>query len=186
MPEFGGIALWLWIVLVLALIAAVVGAFFGVRYAAFRVVRRYVVRMVGAKEQVLASRRTLEAVMRHLADESDEALIAFSTDPHNVDRRAFAEVNVRMGIVRDELDTKRIPARIVPVAEALADAAHVIAEESGRIHDEMSAELVLEAVGSMDLARVSRQFDKAASLLADACAEYEVEDAAVYGGGMYI
>jgi hypothetical protein len=149
-------------------------------------IRRYVVGLVGRREHVRASRRTLEAVVRHLADESDEALAEFADNPASVDRRSLVEVHDRMQVLTDELDTRPMPARIVRVAEELADAAFVIAEESGRIRDDMSAEEVLGALSEVDLERVARQADEADVWTAEVCSEYEIEDAAVYGGGLYI
>lgn len=185
-PEATSEALWMWVAIVVALAGVTVGGFFGWRFAVGRVMRRFLVGLVGSRERVLASRRTLEAVIRHLADEPDEALVAFAIDSHNEDRRALSEIASRMRVVRDDLDVRRLPARLHDVAAELADTAYLLAEEAGRITNEMSVQEVLERVGDIDLRLVSAQYDIAEIALEAVCEEYGVEEAAVYGGGLYI
>ena len=186
MPDLSGVPIWIWVVLgalvVLALLAAVVWVTFGRR----AVLRRYLVFLVGRRESVRASLRTLEAIVRHLVDESDESLAEFATDTASADRRALMEVGDRMRMILDELDTRSLPSRLIRPAEELADAAYVIAQESGRIKDNMAPDQVLEALGEVNLTSVAAQMREADEWLDDACQEYGVEDAAVYGGGLYI
>lgn len=186
MPDLSGVPIWIWVVagsiVGLALVAVVVWLTFGQR----AVVRRYLVVLVGRRESIRASLRTLEAIMRHLVDESDESLAEFATDHTSADRRALMEVGDRMRMILDELDTRSLPSRLIRPAEELADAAYVIAQEAGRVTDDMAPDRVLEALGEVDLARVTAQMREADEWLDDACQEYGVEDAAVYGGGLYI
>lgn len=181
-----GVPLWVWIVIgvvVLLCVAAVVLWFVVGRKMSGR---RYLIAMIGRRESVRASRRTLEAVMRHLADESDEALAGFAVDPGSEDRRSLVEIRDQMRVLADELDTRPMPSRLVRVAEELADAAFVVSEEAGRVRDEMEAAEVLSALSQIDLGRVAAQVVEADHWIDEACAEYGVEDTAVYGGGLYI
>lgn len=177
---------WVWALVGVGVVALVVGGVFAFRAGRSLLIRRRVVMLIGRRENIEASRRTLEAVMRHLADESDEDLVEFAADPDAVDRRALFELEQRMRVLRDELDLLPLPDRVVPVAQELADAAHVIAEESGRISDDMAPDDVLTALGAIDLARVTTQVDAARASLHALADEFGVEDAAVYGGGLYI
>ncbi len=186
MPQYAGMPVWVWIVIAIASAIVIGGAIVALTVGRRALTRRYLVALIGRRENVRASRRTLEAVMRHLVDESDEALGAFAEDPASVDRRALIEVRDGMRVVVDELDTRPMPGRLIRVAEELADAAFVIAEESGRVRDNLVADEVLEALAKIDLSRVAKQVDEANVWIDEACAEYEIEDTAVYGGGLYI
>lgn len=179
-------AIWIWVVLVGVAAGVTAGIIFGLRYAFRRTMRHFLVGLISSREQILASRRTLEAVMRHLADEPDEALLAFAADSRNEDRRVLREISSNMRLLRDDLDTRRLPRRLHPVATALADVAHLLAQEADKITKEMSAEEVLEQVGEIDLRLVSSHYDMAAGALEAVCEEYEIEEAVVYGGGLYI
>jgi len=184
--DLAAVPVWVWILLGTLLAVGVAGLVFWFAYGRQALARRYLVGLIGRRESVCASRRTLEAIMRHLADESDEALAAFADDPTSEDRRSLAEVRAQMAVLADELDTRPMPSRIVRVAEELADAAFVIAEEAGRVRDEMDAAEVLAALAQVDLSRVAQQADEADHYIDEASGEYGVEDTAVYGGGLYI
>lgn len=186
MPELGMIPVWALVVAGSALLVVVGTALFWFIVGRKMVVRRYLVKLIARRESVRASRRTLEAVVRHLVDEPDEALVEFAYEAHSPDRRTLAEIAAQMKLILDELDTRPLPSRLVRVAEELSDAAFVLAEEASRITDEMSPEDVLAALSEMDLTRVIAQIQEADRWVDDACEEYDVEDAAVYGGGLYI
>lgn len=178
---------WGWLIAgIVGVMLLSVAVFFGFRWTWHGASRRYLVRLIGRSENVIASRRTLEAVMRHLADEPAESLMKFAEDPESVDRKALLELTQGMAIVADELWTMPLPKRLWPVGEALGDAAATIGEESGRIHDLMDSEEVLAALGEVDLGKVAEEHDRAQELVREACTYYDVEDAAVYGGGLYI
>jgi hypothetical protein len=185
-PLVGGLALWVWILIAFVLVAIGVGGYFGWRLGSVRVIRRYLTGLVGSRERIFAARRTLEDVLRHLAGLSDEELERFATDARSEDRRALVELAYGMRLTRDELDVRRMPSRLHTVASELADAAHLIAEQAGRVTDDLPAPAVFDAVGEIDLVGVSFQYDHASAVLDELCEEYGVEDAAVYGGGLYI
>lgn len=186
MPEIAGVAAWVWAVVFVAIVAIGIGGFFAWRIVSRVLTRRYVVRLVGMREGVVASQRTLEAVMRHLVDESDEALMAFAADRTSEDRRALVEVATRSTMLRDELDSIPVPVALLDATEELADLACVIAEEAGRVCDNQTSDEVLGALADVDLARVKKQFRAALAALEAVSREYDVEEAAVYGGGLYI
>jgi ABC-type multidrug transport system fused ATPase/permease subunit len=164
-PLVGGLALWVWILIAFVLVAIGVGGYFGWRLGSVRVIRRYLTGLVGSRERIFAARRT---------------------DARSEDRRALVELAYGMRLTRDELDVRRMPSRLHTVASELADAAHLIAEQAGRVTDDLPAPAVFDAVGEIDLVGVSFQYDHASAVLDELCEEYGVEDAAVYGGGLYI
>ncbi len=79
-----------------------------------------------------------------------------------------------------------LPSRLVPIAEALADAADILAEEAGRAGEGSIGDESLEAISSADIARVGRAFDHADDMLGPFVEEYGVEEQDVYGKGLYI
>lgn len=151
-----------------------------------RVTRSALVSLVSRREAVDAARKTLEDVMRHLVDTDDDALEDFIADPDHEDRRALTEVASRMRILVEELDTKPLASSLVPVAEGLADAAFVIMEEAGRVGESTDAIEVLDSISDVDLSRVNSVFQKADERVKAACERYHLDEAAVYGGGLYI
>lgn len=186
MPDLASVPLWAWIVIGVVVLLVVAGLVSWFVFGRKALVRRYLIGIVGKRESIRASRRTLETVVGNLADESDEALGLFATDPASEYRRSLIEVRDQMRVLADELDTRSMPSRLVRVAEELADAAYVLAEEAGRVRDEMEPGEVLSALSEVDLARVAAQAIEADHWIDEACVEYGVEDAAVYGGGLYI
>lgn len=186
MPDFSGVPTWAWAVIAVSLVVAAVGGYFLFRFIRHMVQRRLIEGMVPKMQSVEAARRSLETVMSHLAADTDEALLEFAGSSGSVDRVALLEVEQRMRLLRDELDHTPLPEDVIPIAVALADAAHVIAEEAGRVHDGMSPDEALAALGEIDLGRVADQAVSASLVLKTACEEYRIEDAAVYGGGLYI
>lgn len=178
---------WGWLIAgIMGVVLLGVVVFFGFRWTWHGASRRYLVQLIGRSENIIASRRTLEAVMGNLAEESAESLMEFAEDPESVDRKALLELTQGMAIVADELWTMPLPKRLWPVGEALGDAAATIGEESGRIHDLMESDEVLAALGEVNLSKVAEEHDRAQELVHEVCAYYDVEDAAVYGGGLYI
>ncbi len=180
--------IWIWIALAVGVLCVAVGGFFGVRALWLRSVRRTLVSLVGRREGILASRRTLDAVIVHLAEGDDATLEEFALHPESEDRRALTEVAASMEIATEELDTRALPGSLVPVAEGLADAAFVVYEEAARVGESTESEEVFEALAAIDLARVLAVFDAADGRLRTACERYHLdeEEIAVYGGGLYI
>ncbi len=178
---------WAWIaVVVVAVLLLGVAGYCGARAAYRRISRRYLVQVIGRREGVLASRRTLEAVIRHLADEDERKLAYFAAHPEDVDRKALLEIARRMEIATEELDTMPLPRSLWPAASALADAAYVMAEEAGRVGESDDPEEVLTALAVIDISRASSAYDAAQARVQEAAERFELDEAAVYGGGLYI
>lgn len=163
-----------------------IGGYFGWKWAWLRVSRRYVVTLIGRRESVRAALRSLDEVVRHLAGASDETLEEFATAEHSLDRKAFLEVAQRAAVLADELYTMPLPKGLWPTGEALGDAATTISEEAGRVEEDMSPGDALAALGKVDLARVLGDMEAAEMIVNQACEHYDVEEASVYGGGLYI
>jgi hypothetical protein len=149
--------------------------------------RRYLLRLISRREAVYAVRQALEDAVVRLAEGSDEQLELFAEDTDSQERKMLLEVRVRAQILRDELDSMSLPKRLVPAAEALADAAYIVAAEAGKIRDTDRGTVVLAELGTIDLGTVAEVFERAASAVSLTCQVCEVdEDAAVYGGGLYL
>ena len=181
MPLWGAIALGTGAVLLIGALAVM--AFLGWK----ALERRYLLRLISRREAVYAVRQALEDAVVRLAEGSDEQLELFADDPDSQERKMLLEVRVRAQILRDELDTMSLPRRLVPAAEALADAAYIVAKEAGKIRDADRGTLVLGELGTIDLGTVAEVFERAASAVSLTCQVCDVdEDAAVYGGGLYL
>jgi len=181
------VPLWVWILIGVSgvvLVAAL--GWLGGTWLWHRLSRRYLVQLIGRRENLMASQRTLEAVIRHLVDEPEESLIAFAEDLEEVDRKALVEVARRMEILSEELWTMPLPRRLWPLGEALGDAAATLEEEASRVGEGMGADDVLTGLAEIDVARVGVAFLRAERLMEEAREYYDVEDTAVYGGGLYI
>jgi hypothetical protein len=175
-----------WIVAGMLAALVVVGAYFGIRFAYRRLSRRYLVQVVGRREGVLASRRTLEAVVRHLADEDDEKLEHFASHPEDEDRKALDEVARRMEIATEELDTMPLPRSLWPAAMALADAAYIIGQEAGRVGGTADPEEAFSSLAEVDITRAAGAFEAADAMVKEVSERFDLDEAAVYGGGLYI
>lgn len=187
MSELSSVSTGTWVVAVIAVaIAAGVGVYFGWKWLWLRASRRYLVTLIGRRESVRAALRSLGEVVRHLADASDETLEQFATDEHSLDRKAFLEVAQRSGVLADELYTMPLPKGLWQAGEALGDAAATISEEAGKVKEDMLPVDALTALGTVDLARAQAEADAAETVVNQACEHYDVEEASVYGGGLYI
>ena len=181
MPVWGWIAIGAGGVLLLA--AAVVGSLFGWR----AMERRYLLRLVRRREAIDAVRQALADVVMRLASGTDETLAHFADDPDAIERRALHEVASRARILTDELDSMPLPSRLVPAAAFLADAAYAIEREAGKVHDEQLGDAAFEALGSIDLTAISGSYARATIEVRAVCEVCGLEeDAAVYGGGLYL
>lgn len=181
MPLWGGIALGTGAVLLFAAL----GVMGFLSYRALE--RRYLVRLISRREAVFAVRQALEEAVVRLAEGSDEQLSLFADDPDSQERKMLHEVRIRAQILKDELDTMSLPKRLVPAAEALGDAAFIVNRESAKIRDNDSGPVVLSELGTIDLGTVAEVFERAAAAVALTCQVLDVEeDAAVYGGGLYL
>lgn len=175
-----------WTAAIAAVVLLGVGTYFIGVWTYRRMSRRYLIQVVGRREGVLASRRTLEAVVRHLADESSEKLEYFAGHPEDEDRKALTEVARRMEIATEELDSMPLPRSLWPAAAALADAAYIIAEEAARVGDSNDPEEVFSALTEVDIARAAEAFEAADAKVKEASERFELDEASVYGGGLYI
>ena len=93
----------------------------------------------------------------------------------------------RAQILADELDSMPLPSRLIPAAVLLGDAAYAIALEAGKVHDEQIGDAAFEALGSMDLTAIAATYAQATLEVRRVCEACGLaEDAAVYGGGLYL
>ncbi len=148
--------------------------------------RRMLLRLLVRAEAVQAVADALREAVLRLSSASDEELSAFLDDPDSVERRAMAEVRSRAGILYDELDRMALPPSLVPVAEALADAAYTIYEQAGCVRDTDTGNAAIDRLAGIQLERVREYSLKARTLVAGACDVCGLDDTAVYGGGLYL
>lgn len=167
---------------ILLIAAAVVGAYFG--WKAYT--RRALLRLLARAEAVQAATGALTVTVERMATASDEELEVFATDATSIERRALAEIASRSAILVDELDRTPMPRKFVPLAEALADAAYVVHDQSSKVQDEDRGDLALDALASLDLGIVRAYTEKARILLKGACDVCGLDETAVYGGGLYL
>ncbi len=187
MSEASSAPQWVWILITVASLVVVVSVGWLVGgWLWHRFSRRYLVQLIGRRENFIASQRTLEAVIRHLADEPEESLLEFAQDPGSPDRQAFFDVAHRMQLLADEAWTTPLPKRLWPLGQALGDAAATLAMEAGSVSEDMDADGVLTALASVNVERVTRAFEEAVKLMTEAREYYDIDDTAVYGGGLYI
>lgn len=181
MPVWGWVAIGAGSVLLIA--AAVIGSILAWR----AMERRYLLRLVRRREAIDAARQALDDVVMHLAQGSDETLNLFAQDPDSIERRALHEVTSRAQMLADELDSMALPRKLVPAAEILGDAAYAIAVEAGKVHDEQISDAAFDALGSIDLTAIAGTYAAATREVQRACELCGLEeDAAVYGGGLYL
>jgi hypothetical protein len=180
------VPVWVWVVLGVGA-AAVVTAIAVVASSAWnRAVRRYVLRLLGKREQARAVRRAFEDLVKALREGGDQALGRFADDSEAVERHSLVELAERARVIAEETNTMPLPRRLVPAAEALADAADVLAEEVGRVGEGVVGDEALEALASVDLARIDAIFEHAYALIAHVRDAYHVDETTVYSGGLYI
>lgn len=178
--------LWAWLVIaggVLLVVGAAVALVIVGRRA---YTRRAMLRLLVSAEAIEAAESALVDTFERLAAGSDADLEVFAEEPQSAERRALGEVVARARMLTDELDRTALPRSLVPVAEALADAAHVVGEQAGCVTDEMVGPDALEALGGIDLARVKIYTKKARALTLGACDVCGLDETAVYGGGLYL
>lgn len=177
---------WVWIALVAGLVATV-GLIAIVWVLAYRATeRRYVVGLIGDREAITATGLSLEDVVTRMCEADDDAWHSFANDPDSVERHVLAETAARARLVGDELDTHPMPKSLIPVAEALGDAAYVVGQEAGKVQEDMRGDEAIDALASVDLERVRHVFEAARAELTAACEACRVEDESVYGGGLYL
>lgn len=181
MPLWAGIAAVVVGVLVVGA-AGVAAAVFGWR----AYVRRVLLRLVSRMEAIEAAGQALTETVSRLAVADDEVLAEFAQDSESSERRALHEVSTRAHLIAYELDRMPLPRALVPMTEALADAAVVIDREASRVQDPHEGASALEALTSVDLSAVGAYMTSAREELNHACATHGLSDTVVYGGGLYL
>jgi len=172
------------IVIGVLLVAAAAGV--GGWYGWQALERRVLLRLLVRAEAIEAAAQALDDAVERLADSDDEELSRFANDPDSSERRALHEVAGRAELLREELDHMPLPKAVVPVAESLADAAYMTAREAGCVTDEDLGANALEKLASLDLGSVRAYVSQARVRLNSMCADFGLEDTAVYGGGLYL
>lgn len=177
---------WAWVVaaggaLVVAAVLAAAWVLGRREYA-----RRALMRLIVRAEAVDAAADALIDVVAQVTAASEEEAAAFAHNPDSVERRALAEVQSRAAILVDELDQMPMPKRLVPVAEALADAAFTVRQQAECVKDGDTGTKALDALASVDIELVRSYRDKARILITEACDACGLDDTAVYGGGLYL
>jgi hypothetical protein len=176
---------WLPYVLIgVVAIALIAGTIVLARIAWRRQVRRYIVALVGRREAIEAALRTADGSLRTLAQGRVEDLLAFaSTDSE--ERHTFSEIGARMCIQSQELKELPLPKRLWPLADALGIAATALCEQVGRVGDAVG-EPALDALIDLELGEARGALAAADEFISSLSSMYDLDDPAVYGGGLYI
>ena len=169
------------VVVASALIAATVVL---ARLAWRRQVRRYLVALMGRREDIAAALKTVDGVVGALASGSVEDVISFAR-PDSEERRVVADVASRMRIGADELADLPLPKKLWALADQLGAAAASLALAAAGV-GEAEGDAVLDALVALDLTPVRAVLDESAAESARLAELYDLTDAAVYGGGLYI
>jgi hypothetical protein len=167
-------------------VALVAAAGYAGVYGARVVQRRLLLRLVVRLEAVEAAAQALQDAVAHLAGASDAELEAFADHVDHVDRRVLGDVRSRAALIVDELDHMPLPKSLIPAAEAVADAAFVIAQQAACVSDSDTGPLALEHLGDIELGLAKDYTVRARILVTGACDLCGLEDTAVYGGGLYL
>lgn len=175
---------WLWIVIGVAAAAVVAGLVVAGITAWNNAVRGYFLRLMSRREEARTVRRAFEGLVTQVRS-SDAERTAFADDRDTVERRSLAEVRDRARMLGEELNTVALPKKLWPSAEALADACDVLAEEAGRVGDDVVGDAALEQLDAADVARVTAAFAHADGQFTRMSAALGVEDSGTFAGGLY-
>ena len=93
---------------------------------------------------------------------------------------------MRAHLLADELDAMALPGSLVPTADALGDAAYLIAKEAGKVNDEVVGDDAYTALSAVDLEAVETYYRAAMVKIGELREACGLEDAAVYDGGLYL
>lgn len=178
--------LWAWIAIGAGIVVVLAGATIAGVLAYRHAEERYVLRLVRSREGLDSVRQALGDSLGRLAEGSEAELRAFASEPDSAERRALHEVALRARLLADELDVMSLPSSLISAAEALADAAHLIAVESSRVSDASRGEEALEQLGDIDLDAVETYYRAAIAAVRQVCEACGIDDSAVYGGGLYL
>jgi hypothetical protein len=177
---------WVYIIALVAIIAAAVGGAVLGRWLYQRQVRRSLVRLLGRRESVLAAVDGLGRVIEHLLGDEEDAMGRFAADAASEDRRAVADVASRMRIAADDLHSMALPKRLWPIAEEMERAARAVAAQAGRVGEAATPDEALDALAAIKLGDVRADIAAANEHLQPLLDAFRVSDPAVYGGGLYI
>lgn len=177
---------WVYVIIAVAGIALVAAIVIAAMLLWQRQVRLALIGLTGRREAVMAAYRALESVFSALADSDVDELTAFATDPTSVHRKSLEELQTRMKIQADELADLPLPKAQWKAADLLGVAAGRLASEVGGVGEAQDPEAVLEAVGAVDVAAITEALNPANEEIDRLLVEMGIEDAAVYGGGLYI
>jgi hypothetical protein len=178
--------LWAWIAIAAGVVVLLAGATIAGVLAFRAAERRYLLRLIRSREGLDFVRQALGDSLGRLAEGSERELQIFAEDPDSSERRALHEVASRARLLADEMDVTALPGRLIPAAEALADAAFLIGREAGRVGDDLRGDAALDALGCIDLDAVETYYRAAISAVQSVCEACGLEDSAVYGGGLYL
>lgn len=151
-----------------------------------RQLRRSLIALVGRRESIRAAYRALESIFAALSAETPEGITRFAIDPASEHRKALEELQRRMNIQVEELQAIALPKQFWHCADMLQAAASKMRDEVVKINVAPSPEAVLNGVGTIDVAGIRSAMAAAGTELERLLRENNVEDPAVYGGGLYI
>ena len=178
-------AAWAWLAIAGAILALAGLALGGL--ALWRHTERTsILNLIGRREELAAARKSLEETIELLADADNRTLMRFETDREDVNRRALSDAAAQAALLRDELDTKALPARVIPAAEALADAAWYLEAEVARLGGNQRVSEIRESLAAVNLGQFDAALIDADRSLSEACAQCQIQDKSVYGGGLYV
>lgn len=148
--------------------------------------RRSLVALIARKEALASAMRSLREWMESLADADLATWVGFVGDEDSVERRALGEIAHRAEIVAVESAAMPLPRVLHMLAEDLEGLARILHETSSRVDKATDPDAVLDGVGEVDLGSMEQRMAAIEAEIENLKSEYEVTDAAVYGGGMYI
>jgi len=180
------VPVWAWILIAVAVAAVIAVAVVVASSFWHRAVGRYLRRVVGKREEARTLRRAFEELVVGLREGPDVERARFADDPEAIEHHSLADLSDQARVLAEELNAMPLPRRLVPAAEALADASDIVAEEADRAGEGTIPDERLEALASTDLERVNRAFAFADARISPLCEEYDVDEADVYGRGLYI
>ena len=177
---------WVYVIIAVAGVALVAAIVIAAMLLWQRQVRLALIGLTGRREAVMAAYRALESVFSALADSDVETLTVFATDPGSEHRKSLEELHTRMKIQADELADLPLPKAQWKAADLLGVAAGRLASEVGQVGEAADPEAVLEAVSAVDIAAITEALNPANEEIDRLLVDMGIEDAAVYGGGLYI
>lgn len=174
----------MWVGIALAVVGVVAAAVVLVLAVWKGVVRGHLRKLMGKREEGRILRRAFDELVGGLQEGPIEELERVVGDIEAVERHSLSDLHENARILAEEVNVMALPARLIPVSEALADAVDVLAEEADKAGEGSIGDDNLEALRSIDRARVDRAFayvDARVSALAE---EYGVNEQEVRGRGL--